>query len=222
MDHGQSFGGDDPNHATQYGINNMQTQQQQLPHHLLKQQQHPFVRWTAQPITSYQLVPMDGGACAAYQPVFAHQAQPQQQYQQRQQQPTLYAFAQNMAMPSMPQMPPMTPMSPITPMAPIGSGLSPVRRQPSFGDGSFYQPSPPQYQQYQGVPVQQQQQYYQLQPQPQQHQLQRSQSIPAMSSHGLFGSPEAPRAFHLSPIRRYTLLFCVLSDLLCHLPSNGP
>lgn len=210
MDSNQGFVGHDPSQVTQYGVAMQGQQQQQTPHHMHHHHRHhSLVGWTAHPVTAYHLVPMDGGACGGCQPMYAHQNQPQhqQQYQQmpqqQQQQPTLYAFPQNMAVQQMQNMPPMTPLSPITPMTP-GSGLSPIRRQPSFGNGSFYQPSPSQYQQFQGPGQHQQQQFFQLQPQDQnQHQLQRSQSIPVMSSHVLPGSPEIPRAFHLSPLRRY-------------------
>ncbi|KAL1892374.1 hypothetical protein Sste5346_007112 [Sporothrix stenoceras] len=220
MDNNQSLVGYDPSQVAQYGVamqsqqQQQQQQQQPTPQHLHHHHRHhSLVGWTAHPVAAYQLVPMDGsGGCGGYQPMYAHQNQSQpQQYQQiphqqmsQQQQPTLYAFPQNMAMQQMQNMPPMTPMSPITPMTP-GSGLSPIRRQPSFGNGSFYHPSPTQYQQFPPPGHQQQQQFYQLQPQghnQHNHQLQRSQSIPVMSSHVLSGSPEVTGAFGLSPLRR--------------------
>ncbi|KJR83562.1 uncharacterized protein SPSK_04546 [Sporothrix schenckii 1099-18] len=65
MDHSQSFGVNDLNHASQYGINmqaQQQQQQQQQPSQRHLHQRHPsLVRWTTQPISAYQLVSLEGG-----------------------------------------------------------------------------------------------------------------------------------------------------------------
>jgi hypothetical protein len=173
--------------------------QQQMPQQYLHQSQPSFAQWAPQPVTAYQMVPMSMGG-GTYLPTYAQQI-PQQMAQQMLQQQMFYQFPHNMAMQSMPSMRQMTPITPMAPMTP----MTPIRQ--SFSNGSFYQSSPQQYQQFPGVLVQQQQQLFQVQAQEQQHQPQRSQSIPVMSSHVLPGSPEVSRALHLSPTRRYTLLY---------------
>ncbi|CAK7210436.1 hypothetical protein SBRCBS47491_000783 [Sporothrix bragantina] len=176
MDPGQSYQENDPNFVSQ---GHVQLQQQQHP-----QQQQGFIRWAAQPITAYQLVPMD------YQPIYAQQ--PSLQQVQPQQHQTVYGFSQ---MAAVPQMMPMTPMSPITSMSPTGGQFmtSPIRRRVSLSfqqispQRSFFDPSPPQ-NQYQGAIGQQRQQYHV------QQSLHHSVSTPLIVTHGLSGSPEVPRA----------------------------
>ncbi|CAK7203692.1 hypothetical protein SEUCBS139899_006435 [Sporothrix eucalyptigena] len=180
MDPSQSFHDTDPDHASRYGKATMQPQQTQQVQQMQQmpsphsQQQPGYIQWAAQPITAYQLVPMD------YQHVYTHQH------------PTVFAFPPNMGMP---------PMTPVTPMSPtngqyVASGdgsFSPIHRQISLTfqqaspiQGGYYNPSPPQYQ-YQSTPCQPQQ------PIQQQQYQQVSAAMPMMPSHTVNGSPEVPR-----------------------------
>ncbi|CAK7563506.1 MAG: hypothetical protein SEPTF4163_001375 [Sporothrix epigloea] len=198
MEGSQVYQDYDPGIHLQHDTASMQQQQillQQSPQH-----QQGFIRWAAQPITAYQLVPMD------YQPVYPHAHQHQLPQVQPHQHPTLYTFSQAAAVP---QMTPMPPISPVTPVSPTYGPFinSSIRRQVSVnfrqmspGQGAYFDLSPPQYQN-QGASCRPQHQY------PVQHTLHHSASTPIMVAHGPSGSPEMINALPFSPARRASQSF---------------